>query len=165
MTAGSVKSATSTSATVAENNECSGWNYNNLPSCPAVSYTFTVAAVNSRWDRAQSSASNAVGTPGYVQNYQESGGCTQVSSDGNETCSGTFTWTLPTNTGGAPITAIYYYLPNRGLSEYLYCYAPAFGSLSGTATSLSTCYYGASPYIYVQNAFGAISQADFDNLK
>jgi hypothetical protein len=117
--------------------------------CPPINYTFTVTATNGYGTGTTSSASNVIGTPDPVQNFQLS----VPPYCGTQVCGVGATWTLPTNTGGAPIKYLGYYVaPSTGCAGGYY-YLPA------TATSWSGCTYGGTFHVWIVNSFGVASSS------
>ena len=156
-------SASSTSASVIENDGgCTEANPNStsLYGCysAGVNYTFTVAAINVFGTGTASSASNAVGIPAELQNFNPTSSCT-TNQDQDTECGFSATWTVPTNTGGAPLFAIWVIVPASGSQgiQCEYSLSEQVIKLSPAATSWSGCSGGPAPIIFSQNAFGAES--------
>ena len=153
----STVSGTSTSATIAESDgRQNGFvvGYNCYVS--GLNYTFTVAAKNSYGTGASSSASNAIGGPGLLTFQTNSANC-----GGKITnyCIYQATWTVSSNTGGVPLTAIWVKtiggIPDSDPNAYCFPTSQTI-QLPITAVGYSVC-SDTGPEIWVQNAFGATS--------
>jgi hypothetical protein len=142
---------TSTSATISDPSVPANC-FAQMAGCWGLNFTFTVAATNS-YGTGTASASNILGTPDGLQNFQTGQSCNNF--NGYVTCQYGATWTLPANTGGAPI----YQILIQSFNATPIC-TPGLVALGPNATSASVCGgLGQVPFIWIVNTFGIASIA------